>query len=68
IMVDDTGMGIKEQHKLYLSKRGFSTNKRNTGIGMYIIKEIVDSVGGEINLETEEGVGTCFTIRIGGEK
>lgn len=68
IMVDDTGMGIKEEHKLSLYKRGFSTKKKNTGIGMYLIKEIVDSVGGEINLETEEGVGTCFTIRIGGEK
>lgn len=68
IMVDDTGVGIKEENKASLYNRGFSTKKKNTGIGMYLIKEIVDSAGGEINLETEEGVGTCFTIRIGGEK
>lgn len=68
IMVDDTGVGIKEESKVSIYNRGFSTKKKNTGIGMYLIKEIVESVGGEIDLETEVGVGTCFTIRIGGEK
>jgi len=35
-----------------------------TGIGLYISKLIVDQHGGTINVQSSEGVGTTFTIKL----
>jgi signal transduction histidine kinase len=35
-----------------------------TGLGLTIVKEIVDQHGGEIQVESEEGLGTTFVIHL----
>ena len=63
IMVSDTGEGISEEHLPHIYEAGFSTKaKKGRGVGMNRIKQIVESHGGTIDVETEPGEGTTFTI------
>lgn len=66
ISVEDHGPGIpeKDQHKIFQRFADMSNSDRaakgGTGLGLSICKAIVESVGGSIGFETEEGVGTTF--------
>ena len=63
IMVSDTGEGIGEDVLPRIFESGFSTKaSRGRGVGMGRIREIVDSHGGTIDVDTEPGSGTTFTI------
>ncbi|NKF06649.1 Spo0B domain-containing protein [Clostridium gasigenes] len=64
ITIDDTGNGISSENLKRIYDKGFSTKGKNRGVGMYIIKNILDNYGGEIVIESEEGIGTCTEIRI----
>lgn len=63
IQVSDTGTGIEDEVLPKIFNTGFST-KADTGrgVGMSRIKEIVDRRGGSIEVETEPGSGTTFTL------
>lgn len=39
-------------------------NIQGTGLGMYISHNFINMMGGDIQVESEEGVGTCFTVTI----
>ena len=63
IMVSDTGGGIDPDVLPHIFEPGFSTKAaKGRGVGMGRIKEIVDSHGGTIDVETDPGSGTTFTI------
>lgn len=72
ISVDDDGPGIPQEnlHKLF---DPFFTSKplgEGTGLGLAISSRIVSEHGGVIDVESEPGHGSCFTVRIpvrGGE-
>lgn len=68
ITVADTGIGIpkEQQHKIF-TKLFRADNAREadpdgTGLGLYIIKSVIDQTSGKIWFESEEGKGTSFYI------
>ncbi|MFC1726880.1 nitrogen regulation protein NR(II) [candidate division KSB1 bacterium] len=64
IEISDTGIGMDEEIKGKIFNPFFTTRSDGTGLGMAIVKKIIDSHGGEITLESEVGKGTRFLIKI----
>ncbi len=68
--VADTGMGIDADDRHHLFERFYRGRKvrqsliHGTGLGLAIVKEIVDLHEGEIEVESELGKGSTFTIRL----
>lgn len=68
IKVADSGVGISPEAKekvfgLFFQQdnHGHLVNQ-GSGLGLYITREFVDLLGGHIDLESEEGAGSCFTV------
>ncbi len=67
IRVRDTGVGIPEGIRARVYDPFFTTKPvgKGTGQGLAIARSVVvDKHGGSMRLETDEGVGTCFFIRL----
>lgn len=70
ISVKDTGIGIKPEdlEKLFESFRRLEEQKNRyiegTGLGLNITKQLVEMMGGSIEVESEYGKGSCFTVKI----
>ena len=64
--VADNGPGIAEenQEKIFKIFQSFSKNERSTGLGLSIVKKIIDNYGGKIWIESELGKGTAFYIKL----
>lgn len=60
--IRDTGCGIPKEFQDKIFDPFFSKKKKGTGLGMSIIKNIVEKHDGKIILESEEGKGTQFNI------
>lgn len=69
IMVSDSGPGIADRDLPHIYEQGFSTKaSKGRGMGMALIKRIVDGHAGTIEVETEPGFGTTFTIILNRER
>ncbi len=66
LQVEDNGIGIVEDHLNNIFKMFFrSSNSVNgLGIGLYIVKEALQRMGGEISVRSTYGVGTTFFITL----
>ena len=62
--VIDTGPGIAPEALPRVFEPFFSTRARGTGLGLPLTRRIVEAHGGSIDLESERGKGTQFTIRL----
>lgn len=61
----DNGAGISPENLLHLFEPFFTTEKsRGTGLGLYIVQQVIESHQGAVTVESEVGQGTCFTIRL----
>ena len=67
ITVKDSGSGIPKEFQEHIFDCGFSTKGTGRGIGLYHTKQLVESLGGSISFETEDGKGTCFMVTIDNE-
>ena len=67
-LVSDNGMGMSADFKntifdMFTREENSMTNKiQGTGLGMAITKNLVDAMGGTIDVESEPGQGSCFEI------
>jgi two-component system CheB/CheR fusion protein len=64
ITVKDNGLGIPDRKKdnVFGMFKRFHHNIEGSGVGLYIVKRIVDNSGGKIEFETEENIGTTFRV------
>lgn len=66
VTVRDNGVGIREDEKakIFVPFYQGKGNKPGTGIGLSIVKSIVDAHDGHIDVESEPGTGTAFIITL----
>ena len=62
ICIEDNGVGIPEKFhkKIFEIFQSIGDNERSTGIGLSIVKKIVDRYQGKVWIESELGKGTKF--------
>jgi signal transduction histidine kinase len=69
-MVEDTGIGISPEDQLHIFEEFYRTRQakemepRGTGLGLPLVKRIVEGHRGEIQVESELGKGSRFTFRL----
>jgi len=64
IMVKDNGIGIKPEDISRIFEPKFTTKNSGMGLGLGIIKNIIENYKGTITFETEYGNGTTFTVSL----
>ena len=62
ITVDDTGSGISKEDIAHIFENGYSTKGEGRGTGLYQVKAMVENFDGKITVESQEGVGTSFSV------
>jgi len=64
IKVTDTGAGIKKEDISRIFDPFFTTKEpgKGTGLGLSVCSRIIDSFGGKITVESQEGKGTTFSV------
>ncbi len=66
ITFSDNGIGIEKEHLDRIFEMFYRANdqKVGSGLGLYIVKESVERLGGSIEVESEAGIGTRFKIKL----
>jgi signal transduction histidine kinase/ligand-binding sensor domain-containing protein/DNA-binding response OmpR family regulator len=70
VRVVDSGLGISSDHihklfdRFYQVTEAKNRNQSGTGIGLSLVKDLIDLMHGTIDVESNEGVGTQFSIEI----
>ena len=64
IIVKDNGLGInlEQKDKIFLMFKRMHTHVEGTGIGLYIVKRIIENSGGKIEVSSNVGQGTEFKV------
>ena len=68
ITVDDTGNGMKNQDIEHIFEKGYSSKGEGRGTGLYQVKTMVEEQGGKITVESQEGIGTSFSVSFVGKE
>jgi PAS domain S-box-containing protein len=66
LTVKDNGLGISPTNipKMFTMFKRFHDHVEGSGIGLYIVKRILDNAGGRIEVTSEQGIGTTFNVYI----
>lgn len=62
IAVMDNGIGISEEHKSKIFQPKFTTKTSGMGLGLAMVKNILETYNGNITFVSQEGKGTTFTV------
>ena len=64
LSVQDNGLGmdLSEEYKIFAMFQRLHDHVEGTGIGLYMVKKIVENAGGKIEVESKVGVGSVFRI------
>lgn len=70
--VEDNGPGIDPAFRSRVFEPFFSTRSSGTGLGLAVVKTVTEAHGGELDVESASGRGTCFGLNLpreaGGER
>lgn len=64
VRISDTGHGIPKEHLKKLFDPFFTTKHGGTGLGLTIAHSVVDGHGGSVDVASESGKGTTFTVTL----
>ena len=64
VKVTDTGVGIPEETLGKIFDPLFTTKAKGIGLGLAVCKSVIDRHQGHIEVESEVGKGTTFTIKL----
>ncbi len=66
ISIDDNGEGIAEEHIDYIFDMFYRASERSegSGLGLYIVKDVVQKLSGDISVRSQLGKGTTFSLRL----
>jgi signal transduction histidine kinase len=70
LSVSDTGLGIEREKLVLIFAKFYQVDSSETriysgvGLGLYIVKQYINLLGGEIAVESEPGNGSTFTVTI----
>jgi PAS domain S-box-containing protein len=64
--VQDNGLGLteQEQRELFSLFRRMHTHVSGSGVGLYMVKKMVDNAGGTLSVQSQAGVGSTFTVTL----
>ena len=64
IIVNDNGVGINPENKAKIFEPKFTTKTSGMGLGLSMVKNIVETYNGSISFKSEKNIGTKFTISL----
>jgi signal transduction histidine kinase len=64
IIIADTGCGIPQEHLNKIFAPFFTTKSRGTGLGLAVVKKIIERHQGDIQVKSKIGEGTAFHIQL----
>jgi signal transduction histidine kinase len=64
LQVRDTGSGIPAERLAQIFEPLYTTKPGGTGLGLYLVQEIVAAHGGQVTVESVVGQGTTFTLAL----
>lgn len=64
IIVSDTGIGIPEEVKPKLFKPMMTTKSKGQGLGLAVVKRLIEALNGKVSFESQKGEGTKFIVRL----
>lgn len=70
ISVEDTGDGISSEdlphiwERFYRSKETRASDSTGSGLGLALVKEMIEVMSAQVGVKTEIGKGSCFTVRL----
>ena len=64
VEISDNGCGIREEEKKKIFMPNFTTKSSGMGVGLSIVYDILETLGGSISFESEVGKGSIFSIII----
>jgi signal transduction histidine kinase len=60
----DTGGGIPSDARQRIFDPFFTTKERGTGLGLAVVRTLIDAVGGDVTVTESAGHGACFTVQL----
>ncbi|AZV42589.1 hypothetical protein BAOM_1980 [Peribacillus asahii] len=64
IDIRDEGSGMTQEQINRLGEPYFTTKEKGTGLGMMVSYSIINQMNGQITVVSEQGIGTCFSIKL----
>ncbi|MFH1800208.1 MAG: HAMP domain-containing sensor histidine kinase [Candidatus Omnitrophota bacterium] len=62
ITIQDTGPGISKDQLQHIFEPFYTTKASGTGLGLYVVKQLVEKNGGKVEVSSKEGRGTTFSL------
>jgi len=64
ILINDNGIGMSQEHLRQLGSSFFTTKENGTGLGLMVTYDLIKNHGGQIDVSSEKGEGTTFSVQL----